>query len=175
MKKTIKHIYAIGFCLLLLASACKKNELAPTAAGPDPILVSARAAEAAGSSQGGTGELPGQPNAVAQISEPLFNEAMRGTAIEVKKVSADLFVAQRAIYDPGTVVSADPCAWSTMWADFAAFIAANRPTFEAWANANCRPFMSCWCHPCGLCVMFIIQPTRNCPQVAYQEYVKVFA
>lgn len=166
MKKTINCMYIAAISLLLLTNACKKN--------PAPATGETTAAVQQGGRAGS--DLPAQPNATVDISEPLFNELNRGTAIEIKKVSESHFVAQRALPNPGTVVSSNPCAWANMWAAYNAYIAANLATFQSWANQMCQPYMGCWCHPtCGLCVMFAIQPTKRCPQIAYQSPVKAFA
>jgi hypothetical protein len=163
MKKSIKQIYVMLLCGLLLASACKKNDLPPV-----------EAATAESNTALASSTDIGQPNALVYISEPLYNELGRGSTIEVKKVSANTFKALDVIKAPIDVEPWDPCA--NVWADFDAYIAANLSAFQAWANKYCRPYRGCWCHPiCGLCVMFQINPTRLCPQEAYASPVRAFA
>lgn len=157
-------MYLFLLCGLLLASACKKNDVAPAAAAETSTAL-------AGSIDAGS---LGQPNALVYISQPLYSALERGSNIEVKQISASEFKALDVIKAPVDIEPADPCA--NAWADYDAYIAANLATFQAWANKYCRPFRSCWCHPiCGLCVMFQINPTRLCAVEAYSNPVKAFA
>ncbi len=49
------------------------------------------------------------------------------------------------------------------WDLYQKFRAANKAKFEAQANKNCRDFTGCWCCPNGgLCISFIVKPTRLC-------------
>jgi hypothetical protein len=170
MKKSIKAFYTLALSLLVFASACKKNDLSPVKAEKEVTVAQTDQTAARGSDAASIG----QPNALVDISEPLYNELYRGKTIEVKKISENTFLALNAIQAPIDVQPLDPCA--NAWADFDAYIAANLAQFQAWANQNCRPYRSCWCHPlCGLCVMFQINPTRLCPQEAYANPVRAFA
>jgi hypothetical protein len=170
MKKTIKSIYALALSLLVLASACKKNDLSPVQAEKEVIIAQSNQVSARGTD----GSLTAQPNALVDISQPLYNELVRGSSIEVKQVTATTFLALNVIKGPIGVDPVDPCA--NVWADYSAYIAANLAYFQAWANQNCRPYRGCWCHPfCGLCVMFQINPTRLCPQEAYANPIRAFA
>lgn len=165
MKKTIKNIYAAGICLLLLASACKKNELPTNTIKQEVAVTEQQTARAGNSARSSSGELPGAPNAIVDISEPLFNALRAGRLIQMQPVSQGLFKAIDIIDVP---IDIDPCAGA--WAAYDAYMAANIAAFQAWANANCKPFRGGWSHPCGLCILFAVYPTQywNCPQDAYE-------
>lgn len=70
-------------------------------------------------------------------------------------------------YDP---IVCDGMTYSQLWADIIQKWNAfkNSPQGQSaqnYANSTCRPVYYCICN-CGLCVMFVIQPTRRCYEFA---------
>ena len=160
MKKTIKPIYVVVFCLLLLTNACKKNEQSTniaeqTAVTEKPITISNRAASS-------------DPDATVEITEELFDEMNRGSSIEIKQVSSTHYVAINVLAPNTAPPTSNPCSLPNIIAKYKAYIAANKATFQGWANANCKPFIGCWCY-CGMCIMFVFNPTfPPCPSIPPQ-------
>ncbi len=170
MKKTIQRIYVLLFCSLVLASACKKNELLPVNPPEDETMLQSSSVAVNGTNVAVIGE----PNALLDISEPLFNEMIKGIHIEVVQSAPNTnYVAIDVVKKPGGVEPLDPC--SRMYFDIEDYLNTNRASFVAWANQNCRPYTFIWKNPdCEKEVSVSVSPTELCGTVAYDIPVKVF-
>jgi len=171
MKKTIKSMYAIGLCLLLFISACKKNEVPMSVTTGETIIKMQQAARTASTTES-TGDMQSlEPNATVEISTELFTKLHQGNNIQMLPISQSHFTAVGILPNPGGPVigpGSDPCNYSNVMAAFNAYKNANFPRFQAWANLHCQTYYGGW-SKCGVCILFVFYPTTsiNCPQVLH--------
>lgn len=170
MKNSTKKMYTFFLSCLVLASACKKNDLLPANAPEAETTLRSSSVTVNGTNAGGIGE----PNALLDISEPLFNEMIKGTPIEVVQSAPNTnYVAVDVIKKPGGVEPLDPC--SKMIFDINEYTNANMAQFVEWANQHCTSYIEVWKDPnCSKKITITVKPTEPCGEVAYENPVKVF-
>jgi hypothetical protein len=111
----------------------------------------------------------GQPTGTLQITEDEFNSLNSGKSLQVTNAGKGLYTSYQ-----GPIVNAPPPKLNC-WALFNQYVAAHLTQFRNWANANCRPYMSCWTCPDGsISIAFFVNPTLSCNIFAYSTKLAVY-
>jgi hypothetical protein len=111
----------------------------------------------------------GEPTGTLQITKREFNALSNDKIVLVTNAGKGLYTSYQ-----GPIIDVPPPKLNC-WKLFDQYVATNLATFRAWANANCRPYMSCWTCPDGsVSIAFFVNPTRLCPVIAYSTKLAVF-
>jgi hypothetical protein len=151
--KKMKKIFQLSLlCLVLLATACKK-EASPIAAvatvsnfQPQPE------AESTGSAANGEWA---EPNGAVKLTNELNDALEAGEAIFVKEVAEHHYIGE-VVATPQTALSYVSC--NRAMDRFTHYYNTNKANFLAWANANCQPYIANYLDPCGKKILFMVKP-----------------
>lgn len=148
-------------CLVLLATACKK-EVSPTTAAPT-VSITQPQPEAESTGSAANGEWA-QPNGAVKIPDDLNEAFLAGEPIFVKEVAAHHYVGE-AIATPQNASYDIPC--NRVMDRFATYFNTNKANFLAWANAHCQPYVATYHDPCGKTIVFMVTPDDSICDTVY--------
>jgi hypothetical protein len=151
MKKIIQLCI---ICSVLLATACKKEASTMTELATIAQVEPQTDTETTGNAtDGGEDKL----DVAVKLTADLYTALEAGESIFVKEVAEGHYIGD-AIATPQHVASNIPC--NNIMDRFTIYLNNNKPSFLAWANANCKPYVGNYHDPCGKTILFMVTPTN---------------